>query len=121
MLKKFTLFSAAILMLGCTNLDERHVFNYKIEGTVEHVEDMHVVMGPGLDWRANENVELPVDISHDIYGDELEYVFEAFHSDPNADFTIQVFIDDKLIEQKSELTSNGTTNSVKISGLYKRD
>jgi len=121
MLKKLTLFSAVILLFGCTNLDERHVFNYKIEGTAEHIDDMHVVMGPGLDWRANEQVELPVDISHDIYGSELEYVFEADHSDPNADITLKVYIDEKLIEEKSEFTSVDGTNRITISGTYKAD
>ena len=40
-----------------------------------------IVMGPGIDWRANEQVTLPLDISHDIYGNELDYGFEAEHSD----------------------------------------
>lgn len=119
MLKKFALISSVLIVFGCTNLDERHVFNYKIEGTAEYVDDMHVVMGPGLDWTSGEEVELPVDISHDIYGSELEYVFEADHSDPNADITLKIYIDDKLIEEKSEFSSAGTTNRISISGVFK--
>ena len=85
-------FAFCLLILGCTNLDERHVFNYKIEGSAEFVDDIYVVMGPGIDWRANEQVNLPLDISHDIYGNELDYGFEAMSSDSSADVTLKIFI-----------------------------
>jgi hypothetical protein len=110
-----------LLILACTNLDERHVFNYKIEGTAEYVDDIHVVMGPGIDWRANEQVNLPLDISHDIYGTELDYGFEAECSDSSADVVLKVFIDGELIEEKSDFLfdSKSSTYSIKIFGVFK--
>tara|TARA_B100001769_G_C21882719_1_gene477281 strand:- start:77 stop:448 length:372 start_codon:yes stop_codon:yes gene_type:complete len=122
MLRCFSVFLFSLLIWGCTNLDERHVFNYKIEGTAEYVDDIHVVMGPGIDWRANEQVTLPLDISHDIYGNELDYGFEAEHSDSSADVILKVFIDGELVEEKSDFLfdSKTSTYSIKIFGVFKQ-
>ena len=120
MMRSVFILFISLTLLGCTNLDERHVFNYKIEGSADYVDDMHVIMGPGLDWRANEQVNLPVDISHDIYGTELEYKFEAEHSDSSADVTLKVFIDGQLIEEKSKFVFDSltATNRITISGVF---
>ena len=120
MLRSIFILVLCISLLGCTNLDERHVFNYTIEGTAEYVDDIHVIMGPGLDWRANEQVSLPLDISHDIYGTELEYKFEAEHSDSTAEITLRVFIDGELIEEKSKFVFDSlkSTNLITISGVF---
>ncbi len=120
MLRSIFILVLCISLLGCTNLDERHVFNYTIEGTAEYVDDIHVIMGPGLDWRANEQVILPLDISHDIYGTELEYKFEAEHSDSTAEITLRVFIDGELIEEKSKFVFDSlkSTNLITISGVF---
>jgi len=120
-LRCLSVFLFCLLILGCTNLDERHVFNYKIEGTAEYVDDIYVVMGPGIDWRANEQVTLPLDISHDIYGTELDYGFEAESSDSSADVILKVFIDGELIEEQSEFLfdSASSTYSIKIFGVFK--
>ncbi len=120
MLRSIFILVLCISLLGCTNLDERHVFNYTIEGTAEYVDDIHVIMGPGLDWRANEQVSLPLDISHDIYGKELEYKFEAEHSDSTAEITLKVFIDGELIEEKSKFVFDSlkSTNLITISGVF---
>ena len=120
MLRSIFILVLCISLLGCTNLDERHVFNYTIEGTAEYVDDIHVIMGPGLDWRANEQVSLPLDISHDIYGTELEYKFEAEHSDSTAEITLKVFIDGELIEEKSKFVFDSlkSTNLITISGVF---
>ncbi len=121
MLRNLLVYSICLLLFSCTNLDERHVFNYTIEGTAEFVDNIHVVMGPGIDWTSSDRVDLPVDISHDIYGTELEYVFEANHSDPNADITLRIYIDGKLTEEKSEFSSVESTNRISISGIFKYD
>ena len=120
MLRCFSVFLFSLLIWGCTNLDERHVFNYKIEGTAEYVDDIHVIMGPGLNWKSNEQVKLPVDISHDIYGSELEYKFEVEHSDSTVDVTLKVFIDGELIEEQSKFTFDSltSTNRITISGVF---
>ena len=120
MLRSIFILVLCISLLGCTNLDERHVFNYTIEGTAEYVDDIHVIMGPGLDWRANEQVSLPLDISHDIYGTELEYKFEAEHSDSTAEITLNVFIAGELIEEKSKFVFDSlkSTNLITISGVF---
>ncbi len=120
MLRSIFILVLCILLLGCTNLDERHEFNYTIEGTIEYIDDIHVIMGPGLDWRANEKVSLPLDISHDIYGTELEYKFEAEHSDSTADVTLKVFIDGELIEENSKFVFDSlkSTNLITISGVF---
>lgn len=120
MLRSIFILVLCISLLGCTNLDERHVFNYTIEGTAEYVDDIHVIMGPGLNWRSNEQVSLPLDISHDIYGTELEYKFEAEHSDSSADITLKVFIDGELIEEKSKFVFDSlrSTNLITISGVF---
>tara|TARA_B100000767_G_C19593353_1_gene462385 strand:+ start:304 stop:669 length:366 start_codon:yes stop_codon:yes gene_type:complete len=121
MIRNLLIFSFCLLLFSCTNLDERHVFNYTIEGTAEFVDNIHVVMGPGIDWTSSDKVDLPVDISHDIYGTELEYVFEANHSDASVDITLRIYIDGKLIEEKSEFSSIESTNRISISGIFKDD
>ena len=120
MIKRVFIVFLGLTVLGCTNLDERHVFNYKIEGGAEYVDDIHVVMGPGLNWRSNAQVKLPVDISHDIYGSELEYKFEAEHSDSTVDITLKVFIDGELIEEQSKFSFDSlmSTNRISISGIF---
>ncbi len=105
-------------IFGCTNLDERHIFNYKIEGNADHVDNIHVIMGPGIDWTANREISIPYDISHDIYGTELDYVFEAFNLDTNVDVTLKVFIDGELIEEKSDFSPFGETYRIGISGVF---
>tara|TARA_B100000683_G_scaffold44423_2_gene40387 strand:+ start:14425 stop:14793 length:369 start_codon:yes stop_codon:yes gene_type:complete len=113
-----TIFFAVFFLVGCSNLDERHVFEYTIEGSAEYVEDMHTIMGPGLDWRANDTVRIPLEIKHEVYGSELEYKFEVEHSDINADVTIKVFIDEELIDEKSEFEPLDGTNKIIISGTF---
>ena len=120
MLRSIFILVLCISLLGCTNLDERHVFNYTIEGTAEYVDDIHVIMGPELIWRSKDKVNLPLDISHDIYGTELEYKFEAEHSDSTVDMTLKVFIDGELIEEKSKFIFDSlkSTNRISISGVF---
>lgn len=111
--------SVIIIAFGCTNLDERHVFEYKIDGTAEYVDDMHTIMGPGLDWRANEQVTLPVHIEHEIFGSELDYKFEVESADPTADVKISVIIDGNLIGIDSVFVPNGSTNTITIEGVFR--
>ena len=120
-LRCLSVFLFCLSILGCTNLDERHVFNFKIEGAADYVDDIHVVMGPGIDWRADEQVTLPLDISHDIYGTELDYSFEAEYSDSSAGIVLQVLIDGELIEEKSDFLFDSETSSysIKIFGVFK--
>ena len=94
-----------------------HVFKYTIDGTAEYVEDMHTIMGP-LDWTANENVKIPLEIIHDVYGNEIAYKFEVEHSDSTADVTIRVFIDDELIDEKNQFQPIDGTNKIVISGTF---
>ena len=120
MLRSVFILFLSIILLGCTNLDERHVFNYTIDGTSEYVDEIHVIMGSGLIWRSKDKVNLPLDISHDIYGTELEYKFEAEHSDSTVDMTLKVFIDGELIEEKSKFIFDSlkSTNRISISGVF---
>ena len=111
--------SVVIIAFGCTNLDERHVFEYKINGTAEYVDDMHTIMGPGLDWRAGEQVSLPVHIEHEIFGSELSYKFEVESNNPTADVKISVVIDGDLIAVDSVFVPNGTTNTITIEGVFR--
>lgn len=118
MFKYLTIFLLTLLFFGCSNLDERHVFKYIIGGTAEYVEDLHTIMGPGLDWSANDTVKIPLEIMHDVYGDELYYKLEVEHSDTNANVVIKVFIDEELIEEKREFEPVGGTNKIVISGTF---
>lgn len=120
MMRSIFILFISLTLLGCTNLEERHVFNYTIEGTADYVDDIHVIMGPGLNWKSNEQVKLPVDISHDIYGSELEYKFEVEHSDSTVDVTLKVFIDGELIEEQSKFAFDSltSTNRITISGVF---
>ena len=70
--------------------------------------------------KSNEQVKLPVDISHDIYGSELEYKFEVEHSDSTVDVTLKVFIDGELIEEQSKFAFDSltSTNRITISGVF---
>jgi hypothetical protein len=107
-----------LLFFGCSNLDERHVFKYTIGGTAEYVENMRTVMGPGLDWSSNDTVDIPLEITHDVYGEQLDYKFEVEHSDSNANVIIKVFIDDELMDEKSVFKPVNGTNKIIISGVF---
>lgn len=107
-----------ITLLGCSDLDDFHNFNYKIEGTAEKVDNMFVIMGPGIRWNSGEAVDLPIDIEHDVNGNNLDYEFEVTSADPNRDVTIKVFIDDNLIEEKSEWVQSGSIYKMTISGVF---
>lgn len=108
----------SVTILSCSNLDDRHVFNYKITGTAEKVSSMKVVMGPGIDYDSEAEIILPVDIVHDVYGDNLNYLLEISHSDVNADVKLEVFIDDELIEEKSQFTTLDAVNTISIEGVF---
>lgn len=118
MKKVFSFVAVLLIIFSCTNLDERHVFEYKIEGTADHVDNMHTVMGPGLDWSANEEISLPVHITHEVYGTELDYMFKVESADANADVKIMVIIDGDLIGIDSVFVPDGSTNSITISGVF---
>lgn len=111
----------SVFILSCTNLDNRHVFNYKITGTAEKVSSMKVIMGPGIDYDSEGEINLPVDIVHDVYGDNLIYLFEISHSDVNADVKLEVYIDDELIEEKSQFTTIDGVNVISIEGVFSED
>lgn len=118
MIKRF-LFSAIVLAVtACTNLDERHVFNYKIIGTAGSVDNFYVVMGPGIEFDSDGAEDLPIDISHDVYGTDLQYILEVKNADPNADVTLQVFIDKELIEEKSEFVNINGVPTIRIEGVF---
>lgn len=114
------LFTGFILctLLGCSDLDDFHNFNYKIEGSAEKVDNMFVIMGPGIRWDSGEAVDLPIDIEHDVNGNNLDYEFEVTSADPNRDVTIKVYIDDVLIEEKSEWVESGSSYKMTISGVF---
>lgn len=121
MIKKI-LFSLIVLVIAsCTNLDERHVFNYTITGTAEKISDFYVVMGPGIEYERGEEEELPIDIKHDVYGTDLKYVLQVEHTDLNADVTIKVIIDDVVIEEKSEFELVDGVPTMRIEGVFDGD
>lgn len=121
MFKYFYISLLSLLLSGCTNLDERHVFNYKIEGDSEYVDKVHVVMGPGIDWQSDKKIKLPFDISHDIYGTELDYVFEVEYSGDTSNIILKVIIDEELVEEKTESLYDSLTETSRIiiSGVFK--
>ena len=121
MFKYLSFIIISVTVLSCTNLDDRHVFNYKITGTAEKVSSMKVVMGPGIDYDSEGEINLPVDIEHDVYGDDLNYLLEISHLDVNADVKLEVFIDDELIEEKSQFTTIDGVNTISIKGVFSED
>lgn len=118
MFKKLILFTVLLSVLGCTDLDDRHVFNFKITGAADSVDNMRVKMGPGVDFDSEGKVSLPVDISHDVYGNDLIYFFEILNSDENEDINLTVIIDGKVIEEKSEFDVSGTQPKITIEGIF---
>lgn len=112
-------FGLMLSLLGCTNLDDKHDFRFEIEGAATHVDNMHVKMGPGVDFNSEGKVELPVSITHEIYGESLIYLFEVEHADQNADVTLKVFIDDELVEESNTFIISDGVPIITIEGLYK--
>ena len=107
-----------VSVLSCTNLDDKHVFRYEIDGAANTVDNMRVKMGPGVDFDSKGEVDLPVSITHDIYGDDLIYFFEIENLDQNADINLKVFVDDQLIEANNTFDLTGSIPKITISGIY---
>ena len=105
-------------VLGCTNLDDQHSFKFEIDGAATSVDNMHVEMGPGVDFDSEGQVSLPVSITHEIYGEDLVYFFEIENLDQNADINLKVFIDDELIEDNNTFDLSGAIPTITISGIY---
>ena len=100
MYRVLLLFCSIVFFLGCTNLDDKHIFRFEIEGSAESVDNMMVKMGPGIDFDSKGEVYLPVSITHEIYGEDLIYFFEIQNLDQTENINLKVFIDDQLIEEK---------------------
>tara|TARA_B110000211_G_C13991155_1_gene514075 strand:- start:326 stop:682 length:357 start_codon:yes stop_codon:yes gene_type:complete len=105
-------------VLSCTNLDDKHSFRYEIDGAATTVDNMRVKMGPGVDFDSEGEVDLPVNITHEIYGEDLVYFFEIENADQNADINLKVFIDDQLIEANNTFDLTGSIPTITISGIY---
>lgn len=118
MYKLFLLLCSVVFFLGCTNLDDKHVFRFEIDGSAASVDNMLVKMGPGINFDSKGEVYLPVSITHDIYGEDLIYFFEIQNSDPTEDINLKVFIDDQLIQQNDTFDLTSSVPKITISGIY---
>lgn len=118
MLARLLFLGFSFVLLGCTNLDDRHVFRFTIEGGAESVDNMKVKMGPGVNFDSGDTVYLPVEISHDVYGDDLLYFFEVENSNPSADVKLRVYIDEVLIAVDSTFTTSGDVPKITIEGVH---
>lgn len=118
MLIRILILSLSLFTIGCTNLDDRHVFKYTIEGSANSVDNMHVKMGPGVNFNSEDTVYLPVEIKHEVYGEDLIYFFEVENSDANANVYLKVFIDEVLIKEDSVFDVSGDTPKITIEGYY---
>ena len=118
MRRRLLFFCLIVFFLGCTNLDNKHIFRYEIDGAATSVDNMHVKMGPGVDFDSQGKVDLPVSITHEIYGEDLIYFLEIQNADQNADVNLKVFIDDQLIEENNIFDTTGTVPVITISGVY---
>ena len=118
MYKVLLLFYSIVFFLGCTNLDDKHVFRFEIDGAAESVDNMIVKMGSGIDFDSKGEVILPVSITHDIYGKELIYFFEIQNSDQTEDINLKVFIDDQLVGENDTFDLTGSVPIITISGIY---
>jgi hypothetical protein len=105
-------------ILSCTNLDDKHDFRFEIDGAANSVDNMRVKMGPGVDFDSEGTVEIPLSITHEIYGEDLVYFFEIQNLDQNADVNLKVFIDDVLIEDNNTFDLSGVIPTIKIEGIY---
>lgn len=118
MINRLLFLGISILLFGCTNLEDRHVFKFTIEGSAEEVDNMRVKMGPGVDFNSAGSVDVPVEISHEVYGEDLVYFFEVENSDPTANVKLSVFIDDALIAVDSTFDVSGDVPVIVIEGIY---
>ena len=118
MYKVFMLFCSIVFFLGCTNLDDKHVFRFEIDGSAKSVDNMIVKMGPGIDFDSKGKVLLPVSITHELYGEDLIYFFEIENSDKTENISLKVFIDDQLIEENDTFDLTGSVPTIIISGIY---
>lgn len=118
MCRSIFFFGLVLSLLGCTNLDDKHDFRYEISGAAVKVDNMHVKMGPGVDFNSNGEVDLPVSITHEIYGENLIYFFEVEHTDQNADVNLKVFIDDVLITENNTFVKVDGVPTITIEGVF---
>lgn len=118
MCKVLLLICSVVFFLGCTNLDEKHVFRFEIDGSAESVDNMIVKMGTGIDFNSKGEVDLPLSITHDIYGEALVYFFEIQNSDQTEDINLKVFIDEELVEENDTFDLTGFIPTITISGIY---
>jgi len=90
------------------------MFHYVISGNSLKATELYGKMGPGIEF-SSPKVDIPFEVSHEVYGTELEYELRISNSDTsNNKYNVKIYIDDKLIN------SNGTYegNTVGVKGTF---
>lgn len=107
------------LLFSCTNLDERHLFEYVISGSGT-IEDLYGEMGPGIQFNIDDHDldEQDFLIHHEVYGTELEYHMECVQATSNSDVKIEVYIDEELIAVDSVFESTSGRPKLEVSGVF---
>ena len=71
-------------------------------------------MGPGIEF-SSPKVDIPFEVTHEVYGTELDYELRISNSDTSANkYQLKIYIDDKLINSNS--TYN--INTIEVKGKF---
>ncbi len=107
-----------VFLMACTNENKnRHVFHYVITGNSSKAYDLYGKMGPGIEF-SSPTIDIPFEVTHEVYGTELEYELRISDSDNTHKYNVQVFVDDKLVNQNDKFDNSYNPARVGVKGTF---
>lgn len=117
MKKVFFAISISLFFSACTKEDSRHVFHYTITGNSTKATDLYGKMGPGIEFDS-PTIDIPFDVSHEVYGNNLEYELRISDADTSHKYSLKIYVDDVLIKESSTYDLDSKPPRISVSGTF---
>jgi hypothetical protein len=117
-MKKVFFAIGALLLFSCTSsTKDRHVFHFVITGNSTTASDLYGKMGPGIEFDS-PTIDIPFEVSHEVYGQKLDYALRISDSDTSHKYDIKVYIDDQLVKESTSYDPDSKPPRISISGTF---
>jgi hypothetical protein len=105
-------------LLACTTENKnKHIFHYVITGNSTKAFNLYGKMGPGIEF-SSPSVDIPFEVSHEVYGTELEYELRITDTDNSHKYDVQIYVDDKLINHNDTFDNSYNPARVGVKGTF---
>ena len=119
MKKVFFAISVLFLFSCTTSTKDRHVFHYLITGNSVKATDLYGKMGPGIEF-SSPTVDIPFEVSHEVYGQKLDYELRITDVDTSHHYSLKVYVDDKLIKEATSYDMDSKPPKISVSGTFQQ-